>query len=380
MAERRAATPVLWLGTLGLAAAMGIGRFAFTPMLPLMQQRFGLSLADGGTLASINYAGYLIGALLCVFFDPPPARAARGGLAAVALSTLAMAAWPSFWLWAVWRLVAGIASAFVLVGVAAWTMSALAAQGRARGSGWIFSGVGLGIGLAGAVGLLAGLFGGGPTPAWLGLGVVAAAVALFSWRFYVDAAHAGPAARPDRGRALDAEGWRLVLCYGVFGFGYIIPATFLPSMARELVADPAVFGWAWPVFGLAAAASVVLVVGAWSHVAPRRVWLVSQWLMAVGVALPALHASLATLIASAVLVGGTFVVLTMAALQEARRVAAASATRLMAAMTAAFAIGQLIGPLTISATLHGSAALVLPSLIGAALLALGALVLPIAAP
>ena len=44
----------------------------------------------------------------------------------------------------------------------------------------------------------------------------------------------------------------LVLCYGIFGFGYILPATYLPSLARSLVDDPRLFGMVWPVFGLAA--------------------------------------------------------------------------------------------------------------------------------
>jgi hypothetical protein len=291
-----------------------------------------------------------------------------------------MALAPWFWLWAAWRLVAGIASAYVLVGVSGWVMAALAAHGRAAWSGWIFSGVGMGISLAGIVGLAAGASGAGPTVAWIGLGAVASAVALFSWRHYVDvpavhgAGQAG-AAGPSR-----AETWRLVLCYGAFGYGYIIPATFLPSQARSLIADPAVFGWAWPVFGLAASLSVALAAGVWSRVPPRRLWAVSQGVMAVGVALPALQLSLATLLVSALAVGGTFVVLTMAALQEARRIGGAGATRLMAAMTAAFAIGQLIGPLTISGATNGADALRVPSLVGAALLALGALALLPAAP
>ena len=368
------------LGLVGLGSAMGIGRFAFTPLLPLMQDRFGLSIAQGATLASINYVGYLVGALLCVAFDPPPGRAARVGLATVALSTLAMALTPWFWLWALWRLLAGVASAYVLVGVSGWVMNTLALQGRAAWSGWVFTGVGLGIGLAGLVGLLAGASGAGPTLGWLALGGVASAVVLLSWRHYVDVAadpHHGPVLVKPPSRA---ESWRLVLCYGAFGYGYIIPATFLPSQMRELVSDPAVFGWAWPVFGLAAALSAALAAGTLAWVPPRRMWAACQALLAVGVALPALHLSLLTLTLSALVVGGTFVVLTQAALQEARRVGGASATRLMAAMTAAFAVGQLIGPLTISSAASGSDALRLPSLVGAALLGLGALALLVAPP
>ena len=78
------------VGMLGLAAAMGIGRFAFTPLMPLMQEHAGLTLAQGGWLAAANYAGYLAGALLCVFANPNPGAAARAGLSGVALFTFAM--------------------------------------------------------------------------------------------------------------------------------------------------------------------------------------------------------------------------------------------------------------------------------------------------
>ena len=75
------------IGMAGLATAMGIGRFAFTPMLPLMQLHDLVSLRQGSYLASANYVGYLLGALLLFAFNPPPARAAKFGLAAVAAST-----------------------------------------------------------------------------------------------------------------------------------------------------------------------------------------------------------------------------------------------------------------------------------------------------
>ena len=73
-----------------------------------------------------------------------------------------------------------------------------------------------------------------------------------------------------------ADAWLLVGCYGIFGFGYIIPATFLPSLARQLLADPAVFGWTWPVFGIAAAVSTVAASLMLRNAAPRRVWALCQ--------------------------------------------------------------------------------------------------------
>ena len=104
---RRSKQFLRWLavavGMLGLAAAMGIGRFAFTPLMPLMQAHSGLTLAQGGWLAAANYAGYLAGALLCVLANPNPGTAARAGLAGVALSTLAMGVTADFPWWLLWR-------------------------------------------------------------------------------------------------------------------------------------------------------------------------------------------------------------------------------------------------------------------------------------
>src|SRR5438309_10331265 len=80
---------VAFAGLAALAVAMGIGRFAFTPLLPMMQDDAGVSLAQGGYLASANYLGYLAGALWAM--RPARARAAiRGALLAIALTTLGM--------------------------------------------------------------------------------------------------------------------------------------------------------------------------------------------------------------------------------------------------------------------------------------------------
>jgi MFS family permease len=144
------------------------------------------------------------------------------------------------------------------------------------------------------------------------------------------------------------ENVRLIACYGCFGFGYIIPATFIPALARAAVPDPHVFGWAWPVFGVAALASTLLA-GPWSaRIGYRTLWVGAQLAMAAGVALPAVWPGMMAIVVCALCVGGTFMVVTMAGMQEARRVAPEQAAGLMAAMTAAFAGGQILGPVLVS--------------------------------
>src|SRR5215470_11402625 len=132
-------------GLLSLAVAMGIGRFAFTPLLPVMQADVGLTVEAGGWLASANYAGYLAGALAATRFTVAPLRAILGGLFAIALTTLAMGFTHAFAEWIVWRAAAGVASAFVLVHVSAWSVQHLAALQRPSLGGVVFAGVGIGV-------------------------------------------------------------------------------------------------------------------------------------------------------------------------------------------------------------------------------------------
>jgi predicted MFS family arabinose efflux permease len=129
------------------------------------------------------------------------------------------------------------------------------------------------------------------------------------------------------------------------------------------------------VFGAAAAASTIAGSLLLRKAAPRRVWAMCQVVMAAGVAAPVLAANAGMLLAAAIAVGGTFMVVTMAGMQEARRVAGTAAPRLMAAMTAAFAMGQLLGPIVVSVAASSEHALFTPSIAAAVLLLAGAAIL-----
>ncbi|MGH8457219.1 MAG: YbfB/YjiJ family MFS transporter, partial [Stenotrophobium sp.] len=148
-APARAAAGVAWAGLAALAIAMGVGRFAFTPLLPMMRADAGLSLAAAGWLASANYLGYLLGALTAARL--PASVAIRGGLLLIAAVTFGMGIGQDFIFWLALRLLAGIASAWVLVQVSAWALERLAQLQRPALSGAVFAGVGAGIAGAGAL-------------------------------------------------------------------------------------------------------------------------------------------------------------------------------------------------------------------------------------
>jgi MFS family permease len=342
-------------GLLALALAMGIGRFAFTPMLALMLRAGSIDVAAGGWLAAANYAGYLLGALTTARIALSPQRVGLLALALIVGSTAAMGATASLPLWLLLRFVAGMASAWVLISTSVWCLAWLARLERPSGAGILYAGVGAGIALAGLYCWLAGAAGFAPERLWLQLGALSLAGLFVVMALMPREAAGGAAAdgaRPAAGEAPAASGGLplgLVISYGMLGFGYILPATFLPVLARAVVDDPAVFGAAWPVFGAAAAVSTLIAGALFAHHARRHVLAASHALMALGCLLPVLQLSVSTVLAAALLVGGTFVVATMAGMQEARAMAVGDPTRALGRMTAAFAIGQMIGPVLSSA-------------------------------
>jgi Uncharacterised MFS-type transporter YbfB len=339
---------------------MGIGRFAFTPLLPLMQQAQGLTLSNGAWLAMINYLGYLLGAVYGFVKPPAPGAAARWGVLLVSVSTLAMVVSHGMPPWLALRFVAGFASALVMIGVAGWVLTQLAALKRGELGGLVFGAVGMGIAVAGGVVFVVGTTVADPRIAWGVLGLAAALIAIVTWRPLLrePATHA---ASIEAATPIDREGWILIVCYGVAGFGYIVPATFLPAAARALVNDPAIFGWVWPAFGIAAAISTIATSIGMPRAAPRRMCAGGMLVMAIGTTVPVIHLSIATLIVSAICVGGTFMVVTLAGLQEIRRITQPSPARGVAALTASFALGQLVGPLLTRSGESAATALLLPS-------------------
>jgi MFS family permease len=202
------------------------------------------------------------------------------------------------------------------------------------------------------------------------MGVVAAALAFFLWwplatnALPTDAVASNTSGVPRRAVVAAA-------CYGLFGYGYIIPATFLPALAREYIDDPHVFGWIWPMFGIAAAISTLVAARFGHRLTPRRLWTGAQWVLAAGVLAPAVSLNMVTLLTAAVCVGGTFMVITMAGIKEVLRIAGPQASRAVGMMTAAFAAGQIAGPLTVSLLTGSGSAFRIGSIIAALALVVG---------
>lgn len=338
---------------ISLAVAMGVGRFAFTPLFPLMVRDGVLDSQGGGLLAASNYLGYLAGALLAARVRVKPATLLAIGLLATVAVTAAVGWTSSLASWTTLRFIAGVMSAWTLVATSAWGLGWLASFNRPQMAGTIYAGVGTGIAAAGMFCLVVPGPGTSARDMWVDLALLAAIAILIplavSWKFPTPVASPATLPRQNSSGNAASNTAGLIVCYTLFGFGYILPATYLPALARELVDDPQIFGWAWPLFGLAAALSTMVV--SWGMKDANRliVWAISHLIMAVGVLLPSIWPSLISVVIAALLVGGTFMVITMLGMQEARARADGNAPVILGRMTAGFAFGQLMGPIASAA-------------------------------
>ncbi|KVP60089.1 MFS transporter [Burkholderia ubonensis] len=352
--DRRARTAAL-AGMIGLAVALGVGRFAFTPLLPLMLADGSIGLKAGSWLASANYAGYFVGAVSCAALRVAPARMVRFGLAATVLLTAAMGVGHLLPVWLAVRFVAGVVSAWTFVFVSQWGLRRLAELHAPEWSGVIYAGPGVGIVLTGLIG--SALAGQRAAWGWLGFAALSAVLSVAIRRtFGVTSAPglpssggaprapaaAAPAAMP-RHRA---DAMSLVALYGMPGFGYIITATFLPVIARAAL--PAGSPWPdlfWPMFGAALIVGAIAAARLPAHWDNRLLLAGGCVTQALGIAAGIVRPNAAGFSLGSVLLGLPFTAITLFAMREARRLHGERAAGLMGYATASYGVGQIAGPL-----------------------------------
>jgi len=369
----RGVTPltIAFAGMAALASAMGIGRFAFTPLLPMMLHDGVVDIPQGSWLATANYAGYLAGALLYMALpwllrrlgsrlDITTLNAwlVRAGLVATALLTAGLALpWPASW--PALRLLAGITSALVFLGTVNWCMARLAQLHAPAVGGMVFCGPGLGIALTGlsASAMVAAQW--TAAQGWAVFALLACMLCAGVWRTFspqqgphgagpaVAAQAAVPPPRSAPERAL------LAVAYGLAGLGYIVTATFLPVIARAAL--PAGSVWPdlfWPLFGMGVAMGAALSTRA--PVAWDRRWLllVAYLLQAAAIGLSLVWPGVAGFALGSWLLGLPFTAITFFGLQEARRVWPSAGDSFTGLLTAAYGLGQIIGPPMVAWTLH----------------------------
>ncbi|WP_438306524.1 YbfB/YjiJ family MFS transporter [Streptomyces sp. HUAS TT11] len=329
---------------------MGVGRFVYTPILPLMHAQAGLSADAGAHLATANYVGYLIGALAGIL-APALVRSPavlRGSLVVLTLTLAGMPATHSTAAWLVLRLLAGIASALIFV-IAASSLLSHLREHPAHLPGWAFGGVGAGIALSGLLVLVLRGVADWQAAWWASAGL-AAVLAALSWNLRPEHAPPPGTAVAQAGPRQPTHRWfgALFVSYTLEGIGYIVAGTFLVAAIGQ--SSP---GWAgsgaWVLVGLAAVPSSAL----WARLGRRwsrpDLLLAALAIQAVGIALPALFGSVAAALVSAVLFGATFIGVSTLALATGAHL---QYPRSVALLTTGYSVGQIAGPLAVAPLLH----------------------------
>jgi predicted MFS family arabinose efflux permease len=354
-----------------MAAAVGIGRFVYTPILPLMVEALGMTKSAAGLLASANFAGYLMGALVAAMPGLPGSRR-RWLLVALTISALttgAMACTSSSAVFLGLRLVGGVASAFALVFSSALVLDRLSAAGRPLLAALHFAGVGTGIAIDALLAFA--LASRGWRVVWLAAGVASMIAVGVVAACIPDQAEA-LATRPSRTGAASPPLASLIVAYGLFGFGYIITATFLVAIVRGSSQVKAFEPFVWLLVGLTAAPSVAVWTFIESRLGIARAFALACAGEAIGVAASVLWVRPGGILLAAALLGGTFMGITALGLIWARRLAPGDPRRTLAFMTAAFGLGQIIGPTFAGMVYDATGTFLLPSLAAAVALLVAA--------
>jgi MFS family permease len=333
-------------GFVMLVVAMGIGRFAFTPQVPLMIADGQLTLTSAGLVAAMNYLGYLLGA-----WDAMRAhrgvegRLYAGVLGAVTLTFLS--AWAdSAWLHGLLRLVIGAMSGWAMVLTAAWTNERLAHAGRPGLSAAVFAGPGAGIALSGLLAVYIHSQQLSASAGWLLYGLLALVLIAFVSRWLPRPGDFHrPGGQPEP-LTLTTGLKRLVWSYSLAGFGYILPATFLSQMAAARFPGSLFAQFLWPVFGAAAVVGIglsILLRGV-GHSYQRLA--IVLWLQGAGVLSAWLVPGMSGLVIGALLVGGGFLCAVQLSLLYGRELAPQHTRYMAGLLTTGYAVGQLVGPMT----------------------------------
>ena len=342
----RHAWQVITAGICALVLTVGLARFAYTPLLPVMRLDAGLTAAGGGWLATFNYLGYLAGTVLVARVGDMQLkfRFYRIGLVLAVVSTGLMGTTTDMATWGVLRFVAGLSSTAGLLLASGLVLNWLLAHQRRPQLGLHFAGLGVGIAVSGlAAAAMADQL--ASSQQWIALGTLAVVFLIPAWAWMPPPAAisraTGANAPPPPGRRWR---WLLIASYFCAGVGFVVSATFIVAI---LVQTPAFAGhgsWVWVLVGLTAIPSTF----AWDRLSNRlgliRALMLAYALQATSFVLPLLDGGLWVGAASAVLFGLTFAGIVSLTLTVVGRHYPHNPAKAMATLTLSYGVAQIIAP------------------------------------
>ncbi|MFT6915591.1 MAG: putative MFS family arabinose efflux permease [Motiliproteus sp.] len=348
--------PALLTGMMATLAGIGVARFAYTPLLPELVKQQWFSDSQAAYLGAANLLGYLIGALSAHrLSERLSVRMLMGWcFAGIALSFVLCAQPGHFGWFFIWRLIAGVCGAILMVVGPATALSKTPAARRAGVGAFVFTGIGLGAVLSASVVPL--LMQVSLSATWLALGTLSLLAGLIGDRGLVrlpntavQTIRAGKSTRTPRGAGLLVI--VVMAAYALDAVGFIPHTLFwVDYLAREQGLGTQAASVQWAVFGVGAVCGPLFA----GIVAQRLGWHSGLTLAfaakALAVGLPLLSMGLASRTLSSFIVGAMvpgIVALTSGRISEL--VGPAEHKRLWGLATAVFAVAQALSGYAMSA-------------------------------
>ncbi len=361
-------------GISALVLTIGIARFSYTPLLPIMQAQVeGFSDFRGGILAAFNYLGYLSGAIIAALLSDIHLkdRLYRWSLPVAVLSTGAMSLTTDFTYWVVFRTISGFTSAAGLVLCSGLIMNYLTGRNEKFSMGMYFSGVGLGLAFSATAVVIF-------TPyldwqeQWLALCVFGLPLAWLAHRWVPYPTVLPQQIDTDRiENNQDNSILLLQLAYFCAGFGYVVSATFLVDMLSSFLELSKIAGLSWILVGLIATPSCVI----WEKVANKsselKALILAYLLQITGILMLVVNPTPTTALVYALLFGGTFMGIVSLVLTMSGRFYPNSPAKPMGKLTLSFVVAQIIGPVCAGWLAETFGNYDMPMLMAAVVLALG---------
>ncbi len=338
---------ILIAGILSIIVGVGVARFAFTTLLPSMLNDF-LSVTNTGLFASVNYGGYLSGALFSIFLKDINAKVFyfRIGMILSVLTTLVLATTLNETLWFISRFIAGFGSAMALIVGGAIVMVKLQMEDKTKAMGIHFSGIGFAIAVVELISLFI-----EKNIGWQNCWMVFTVLA-FILCFYViyilsfDKELKQQAQKHKFDKSIFTP-YILLLIFAYFtaGVGFVIQATFLPDIINSLEGLQGYGSLGWLIVGLIGIPSAII----WMHFAHKygsvNIIIIAFILQIIGILIPALSTNLYLNLLASALYGSTFIGHVALFMHYGGKLAGNNPVVFMGSMTASYSIGQILAPL-----------------------------------
>lgn len=341
----------LVLSMLALMIAMSISRFAYTPILPFMQQDTSMNNQNAGLLATFNYLGYLMGAIIPMFITiKSKVFDLKLYVMINVISVILMGFSEHFLIWSVLRIIAGITSGTIFVVASNVALEALRMANKQSISGILYSAVGIGI-FSSSIFIF--LYTQAQTwkATWIILGVVAlmaGIIILTSMKDNPSISKHSTSSNQNQGKALNrAFIIPFSIAYFFEGAGYIVTGTFLVALIKIIPAYADYAALSWMFVGLGAMPATLI----WSLFAEKIGYKKAIYsaliLQIISVGLPIFSHHMLGLIVASMLFGATFLGLTTLFMSKSQELMYHTNQKLnlVSLLTVIYSVGQMIAPM-----------------------------------